>query len=366
MKELLTSILLATFATKTLHSENANCPFVFDKCQSIVEAFSNEYARLEESVCGKLARCIDTEDPDTHIYMKTAGYIRTRRAIDLLCDNLGFPAKLPPSEATMFPRRWETTQIPFQGELKMTPEQLPAMGALEQIGLPLDKLLYMVDLHPKGVGVADVMADLSFCCGGEYYTLAVINHFPSNHWYGAQVWERASLYEDLGKPRNIFWEFSKKNVLYATNFDENVCARYDAMQTNLISRFAEERAASSPSITNIIAAMGCIRSLKALPVLAENLTICPQAITNSGAYIFPAVEAIVEIGPIIGYCFDKLEKAAPLSLEESMWLRISHELYPESLEYGLARRTATNDMRAARLLQSLPWRRLSDEEMAEP
>lgn len=181
MKELLTSILLATFAIQTLHAGNANCPFVFDKCQSIVEAFSNEYARLEESVCGKLARCIDTEDPDTHIYMKTAGYIRTRRAIDLLCDNLGFPALLPPPEATMFPRRWETTQIPFQGELKMTPEQLPAMGALEQIGLPLDKLLYMVDLHPKGVGVADVMADLSFRCGGEYYTLAVINHFPSNH-----------------------------------------------------------------------------------------------------------------------------------------------------------------------------------------
>ena len=366
MKKHLFSFVLVMSIGPALYSENAICP-ILGASQAVLDSFSNEYARLEEYVCDKLASCIRKEDPDTHIYIKTAGYIRTRKALDLLCDNLGFPAKLPPPEATMFPRRWETMQIPFQGELKMTPEQLPAMGALEQIGLPLDKLLYMVDLHPKGVGVADVMADLSFCSGGEYYTRVIVNHFPSNHWYGAKVWERVSLYEDLGKPRNYYWEFSKKNPLFSTNFDEDVCARYDAMQTNLISRFSGECAASSPSMATTIATMGHIRSMKALPVLAENLTICSQALTNAaGVYVFPAVEAIIAIGPNIGYCFDKIEKAAPHSIEESLWLRISHELYPESLEYGLARRTATNDVRAARLMQSLPWHRLSDEVMAEP
>ena len=366
MKKHLCSFVFAICIGQALYSENATCPTV-GASQSVLDSFSNEYARLEEYVCDKLAFSLEKEDPDTHIYIKTAGYIRTRKALDLLCDNLGFPAKLPPSDATMFPRRWETMQIPFQGVLKRPPEQLPAMGALEQIGLSLDKLLYMVDLHPKGVGVADVMADLSFCCGGEYYVKAIINHFPSNHWYGAKVWERASLYEDLGKPRNSTWEFSKKNPLFATNFDENVCARYDAMQTNLISRFARECAVASPNIVNTIATMGHIRSMKALPILVENLTICPQTLSHAaGAYIFPAVDAIIAIGPNIGYCFDKLEKAAPLSLEESLWLRISHELYPESLEYGLARRASTNDMSAARLMQSLPWRRLCEEDMKEP
>lgn len=45
-----------------------------------------------------------------------------------------------------------------------------------------------------------------------------------------------------------------------------------------------------------------------------------------------------------------------------LWLRISHELYPEGLEYELFCAAEGNDTRAARLLQSLPWRRLTDEE----
>ena len=105
--------------------------------------------------------------------------------------------------------------------------------------------------------------------------------------------------------------------------------------------------------------MGHIRSLKAVPVLAENLTICPQVSTNAqGGFVFPAVEALIEIGPAIGYCFDELEKTKPMSVEEGLWLRISHELYPEGLEYDLMRRAETNDTRAARLLDALPWRRL--------
>ena len=113
--------------------------------------------------------------------------------------------------------------------------------------------------------------------------------------------------------------------------------------------------------------MGFIRSLDAIPVLADNLTICPQASTNApGGFVFPAAEALISIGPAIGDCFARLKATKPLSVEEALWLRISHELYPEGLEYELYCAAATNDVRAARLMQSLPWRRLSDEEMAEP
>ena len=115
----------------------------------------------------------------------------------------------------------------------------------------------------------------------------------------------------------------------------------------------------SADLADTIRTMGHIRSLKAVPLLAENLTICPQVSTNApGGYMFPAAEALIEIGPAIGYCFGQLEKTAPLSVEESLWLRISHELYPEGLEYDLMRRAETNDTRAARLLGALPWRRL--------
>ena len=108
--------------------------------------------------------------------------------------------------------------------------------------------------------------------------------------------------------------------------------------------------------------MGFIRSLRAIPVLEENLTVCPRVSTNTpGGYVFPAAEALIEIGPAIGHCFNRLDKAAPLSLEESLWLRISHELYPEGLEYDLMRRAETNDTRAARLLDALPWRRLAED-----
>ena len=113
--------------------------------------------------------------------------------------------------------------------------------------------------------------------------------------------------------------------------------------------------------------MGFIRSLDAIPVLADNLTICPQASTNEPCgFVFPAAEALIAIGPMIGDCFAKLKATQPLSIEESLWLRISHEVYPESLEYELYCAAQTNDLRAARLMQSLPWRRLSEEDMKDP
>ena len=140
--------------------------------------------------------------------------------------------------------------------------------------------------------------------------------------------------------------------------------QYNAMQATLLARFAEERNSASTNLPDTIATMGFIRSLDAIPALADNLTICPQASTNApGGYVFPAAEALIAIGPAIGDCFARLKAAKPLSVEEALWLRISHELYPEGLEYELYCAARTNDLRAARLMRSLPWRRLTEEEM---
>ena len=139
------------------------------------------------------------------------------------------------------------------------------------------------------------------------------------------------------------------------------------MQSTLLARFSEEQNSASGNLTDTIATMGFIRSLDAIPVLADNLTICPQASTNAlGGFVFPAAEALIAIGPAIGDCFARLKATKPLSVEETLWLRISHELYPEGLEYELYCAARTNDLRAARLMQSLPWRKLSEDDMKDP
>ncbi len=143
--------------------------------------------------------------------------------------------------------------------------------------------------------------------------------------------------------------------------------KYLSMQKAIIRQFYDETARSDANLPDTIATMGFIRSLDAIPVLADNLTICPQASTNvPGGFVFPAAEALISIGPAIGDCFARLKATKPLSVEETLWLRISHELYPEGLEYELYCAAQTNDLRAVRLMQSLPWRRLSENDMKEP
>lgn len=166
--------------------------------------------------------------------------------------------------------------------------------------------------------------------------------------------ERVGLGRRMGVPR---WEMKPE-------FNHECRDRYQSMEQTLVARMTNQLAVCSTNLPGTIATMGFIRSLDAIPVLADNLTICPQVSTNSpGSYVFPAAEALISIGPAIGDCFDRLKATKPLSLEESLWLRISHELYPEGLEYELFCAAATNDTRAARLLQSLPWRRLTDEDI---
>lgn len=51
------------------------------------------------------------------------------------------------------------------------------------------------------------------------------------------------------------------------------------------------------------------------------------------------------IWPPPGICFDKLEASVPMSVEESLWLRITHEVYPEAIEYNLMKKAETGDQR---------------------
>ena len=148
---------------------------------------------------------------------------------------------------------------------------------------------------------------------------------------------------------------------------DDMSDKYFSMQKALICQFQDEIAQADGNLLDTIATLGFIRSLDAIPVLADNLTVCPQASTNApGGYVFPAAEALIAIGPAIGDCFARLKATKPLSVEETLWLRIAHELYPEGLEYELYCAARTNDLRAARLMQSLPWRKLSEDDMKDP
>ena len=231
----------------------------------------------------------------------------------------------------------------------------PAFAALIDIAPSFEttSLWFFENEAAISITKAVMLAKLAFNSGGKYFV----------HYLGGG---KLPLDEDckkviLSEVSNAPLNFSRQVV---GKEDNEVYKRYLSIQHELQKRFSDEVQSLSPNLSETIATMGFVRSLDAIPILADNLTICPQVSTNSpGSYVFPAAEALISIGPAIGDCFDRLKATKPLSLEESLWLRISHELYPEGLEYELFCAAATNDTRAARLLQSLPWRRLTDEDI---
>ena len=253
--------------------------------------------------------------------------------------------------------------MPLIGDFKVVGTPFPVHAFLCGIGFGFDDLKSALLEYERDESHTydTIFATLGINCAGRYYvhycsdktSLAI--PFPSDKIVLPTIKDCVSGPAD----NNISTLSNSRVFLFWHGAEAATFATYTNMQSILITRFAEERATLSMSLPDTIATMGFIRSLDAIPVLSENLTICPQVSTNApGGYVFPAAEALIEIGPAIGYCFGELERAKPLSVEESLWLRISHELYPEGLEYDLMRRAETNDTRAARLLGALPWRRL--------
>lgn len=288
----------------------------------------------------------------THRAVKLAGYLRCKVMRDILLADLGYT----PWCAFQQNDNVSFTNFNFfagiTGERLLLEGRYPAVAALLHIGVPFSEFLPNISRY-GGFESGEALSIIGLSCGGIYYFWHVLQ--TDDEWKFFPLSNRLPPYDlPIG-----FMEISTYGGIEIDGDFIDFVKKYDTMQETLISRFTEELASSSANIADTIHTMGFIRSLKAIPILTENLTVCPQVSTNApGGYLFPAAEALIEIGPAIGYCFNQLEEAKPLSVEESLWLRISHELYPEGLEYDLMRRAETNDTRAVRLLDALPWRRL--------
>ena len=287
-----------------------------------------------------------------HRAIKLAGCLRCSEVREILLDNLGYT----PWAATSKNSGAAFTNFNFfaavTGERLSLTGRYPAVLALLRIGIPYASFASRTGLY-VGYESEDALSLIGRSCGGGYY-FYVYNSKNSGEKPSSIQPSRINLI----LPEHVY-EIKQCDGIGTEHGYIDYEQKYIALQTILLSRFDEEKATSSADLADTIRAMGHIRSLKAVPLLTENLTICPQVSTNApGGYMLPAAEALIEIGPAIGYCFGQLEKTAPLSVEELLWLRISHELYPEGLEYDLMRRAETNDTRAARLLGALPWRRL--------
>ena len=289
----------------------------------------------------------------------TVACIRATLARRTLLANLAYPSLPVEIDSDGQKKFWN----PFVlvGPYKFVENTFPVFMCLERIGFNFDE--YQTAIVEYGIDRSSrrIFTHLGIFCGGNYYK----QKMHSRLWATTESADVIPI--DLSLPENV--PQIGAEISYDTPFSPNTIGiadaqtvkNYNILQSKLIDSFKEANSTNSSRLLDVFSSMGHIRSLEAVPILAENLTICPQVSTNApGGYVFPAAEALIEIGPAIGYCFGQLEKTKPLSVEESLWLRISHELYPEGLEYDLMRRAETNDLRAARLLGALPWRRLDE------
>ena len=327
---------------------------------------SRRYSVMCEQLVEATGKGLFSEDAlipfqSTHRAIKLAGHLRCQKAHVLLLDNLAYTPwqKRTAKEYQAF------TNFNFcagvTGERLVLPGRYPAVAALLHIGIPFSLFSTRIKRY-AGYEKDEALSILGLCCGGRYYFKYAgrelggeVKFFP--------LTKQAPPYE---LPLSIGSVASYGGIEIGGEYVDFV-KEYDTMQKTLVTRFATEKRKNSVKLFDTIATMGFIRSLDAIPVLADNLTICPQASTNApGGFVFPAAEALIAIGPAIGDCFERLKATKPLSVEETLWLRISHELYPEGLEYELYCAVRTNDLRAARLMQSLPWRRLTEEDMEDP
>ena len=303
--------------------------------------------------------------------IKTVTCLRCKSAVKPLFGALNYPiSPIPP----FFQYEWGNQKtnkfvcgpMPLIGDFKLVGTSFPVHAFLCSIGFGFEDLKFAIPEYERDdfYTYDTIFATLGISCAGRYYIhycsdkVSLAIPFPSDKIILPAIKDYVSGPAD----NNIRTTGNSRLYLFWHGADAATFSTYTNMQSILIARFADEKTCSATNLSVTIATMGNIRSLEAVPLLADNLTICPQVSTNTpGGYTFPAAEALIEIGPAIGYCFGQLEKTKPLSVEESLWLRISHELYPEGLEYDLMRRAETNDLRAARLLGALPWRRLAPD-----
>ena len=331
---------------------------------------ADEITNKYHNACAVLCRVVSqnlTNEVATRPYgilhksLQLAGFLRCTDIVDTLIDNLGYT----PWRADGMDVGGLHTNFCFfagvTGERCRIIGRYPALNALLNIGIHFSKF---IENAPKYVGYEAPEAEslIGMGTGGNYYFKFAKRNKGARYEF-FPITKRKPPFE---MPRDTNYLTQPFKILIDGK-EWDFAEEYRGLQAELLTQFGNGLNMCEASIVDAISAMGFIRSLDAIPVLADNLTICPQASTNApGGFVFPAAEALISIGPAIGDCFARLKATKPLSVEEALWLRISHELYPEGLEYELYRAAQTNDVRAARLMQSLPWRRLSDEEMAEP
>lgn len=311
-----------------------------------------EYSKMCSDICTQLRKLLEEPPTNAIVAISTAGRIRCAEARRLLLDNLVYPA-LPYIDDVPFVDNKRLRPAVYGIGYRHYEDMYPALASLESIGCVFTDFAELAPLYDERLMRDAIFTMLGVRCAGNYFEKIANKKISSG--------EKFPVFCD--KPARL--PLPKHNWMVTRNLSPDVVSRYDKIQATLLLRFSTELPDASPNLLDTIATMGFIRSIDAIPVLADNLTICPQVSTNAPCgFVFPAAEALIAIGPAIGDCFAKLKATKPLSVEEALWLRISHELYPEGLEYELYCAAQTNDVRAARLMQSLPWRRLTDEDCA--
>ena len=308
------------------------------------------YSRKEDELVARFQNWEKLSRNEVAPMARRIGVIRTPKLTDAFLDltdynpfrrflNEQFPG-IDPVEAVTSPK------IYGAGPNSPVKERCPFFEALLRIGVPFSKCV----AHYEGKTRTDALFNLSCLAqisGGHYFNA----YFPSvtNQWnsHTVDLISKVILREPLSR------------IIPTPDAHLDMTGEYDNWQKALADRFRQQLASGDAEIADTIYTMGFIRSDRAMPLLIDNLTVCPQVSTNApSGFVFPAAEALISIWPPLGICFEKLEAAAPMSLDESLWLRITHEIYPEALEYDLMKKAEADDARARRLLQSLPRRRL--------
>ena len=315
------------------------------------------YSRKEDELVARFQNWENLSRDEVAAMALGIGAIRTPKLTDAFLDltdynpfrpflKAQFPPDIDPVEVMTSPKVYGS------GPDTGSKLRCPFFEALLRIGVPFSKCVAHYANY-EGQRRTDALFNLSCLAqisGGAYF----------NAYYSSATnqWNRDAIHW----VSKVILPAPLARIIPKPNAHRGKIGEYDKWQDILIARFKSQLASGDAEIADTIYTMGFIRSDRAMPLLIDNLTACPQVSTNApSGFVFPAAEALVSIAPPLGICFEKMESTASMSLEESLWLRITHEDYPEALEYDLMKKAETGDARAKRLLQALPWRRLEKE-----